>query len=68
MNDAITWGQITSAIIPFLEDIKSRRGLYDYTLEVGATTYEIKKKTMHVNVTLNPTRVAEKIELNFYIV
>lgn len=68
MNDAITWGQITTAIIPFLEDVKSRRGLYDYSVEVGATAYEIKKKTMHVNVTLNPTRVAEKIELNFYIV
>lgn len=67
-NDAITWSQVSNGLVEFLEAIKRKRGLYNYTVEVGATPYEIKRKTMHVNVTLNPTRVVEKIELNFFIV
>lgn len=66
-NDAITWGQVSGGIVEFLDDIRSRRGLYSFNVEVGATPYEIKTKTFHVNVTLEPTRVAEKISLNFFI-
>ena len=66
-NDTVTWSSVANDVIPFLEDIKNRRGLYNYTVEVGATDYEIKTKTFHVNVTLNPTRVVEKIELNLFI-
>lgn len=66
-NDAITWGQVSGAIVEFLEDVKKRRGLYGYSVEVGATAYEIKRKTFHCNVLLRPTRVVEKIDLNFYI-
>jgi len=67
-NDAITWGLVSGGIVEFLEDIKKRRGLYSYSVSVGATAYEIKKKTFHVSIILNPTRVVEKIELNFFIV
>jgi len=66
-NDPITWGQVSGAIVQFLEVIKNKRGLDDYSVEVGATDYERKTKTFHVNVTLEPTRVVEKIELNFFI-
>jgi len=66
-NDAFTWSQVQNNIQGFLESVKSRRGLYGYSIDVAATEYEIKKKTFHVNVTLNPTRVVEKIELNFFI-
>ena len=67
MNDSITWNAVAGDITDFLESIKKKRGLYSYSVSVGATEYEIKKKTFHVDVTLNPTRVAEKIELNFFI-
>ena len=67
-NDPITWGQVSGAIVDFLEVIKNKRGLDSYSVEVGATDYEKKTKTFHVNVTLEPTRVVEKIELNFFIV
>ncbi len=67
-NDAITWGQVSSAITEFLEIIKQRRGLDNYSIDVAATDYERKTKTFHVDVTLEPTRVVEKIELNFFIV
>ncbi len=66
-NDEITWGQVSGAIVEFLEVIKNRRGLDNYSVEVGATDYEKKTKRFHVNIILQPTRVVEQIELNFYI-
>lgn len=66
-NDPITWGQVASEVTDFLEVIKNRRGLDDYQVEVSATDYERKTKIFHVNVTLTPTRVVERIELNFFI-
>lgn len=66
-NDSITWNLVKADIVDFLESIKKRRGLYDYSIDVGASDYEKKTKTFHVDVTLNPTRVVEKIELNFFI-
>jgi len=66
-NDAVTWSQVSGGIVAFLDDIKARRGLYNFSVDVGATAYEIKTKTFHVNITLEPTRVAEKISLNFFI-
>jgi hypothetical protein len=66
-NDAITWGQVGGAITEFLEVVKNKRGLDAYSVEVGATDYEKKTKTFHVNIILEPTRVVEKIELNFFI-
>lgn len=67
LNDAITWSKVSAEIVQFLENIKQRRGLYNYSVEVSATDYERKRKTFHVNVILEPTRVVEKIELNFFI-
>jgi hypothetical protein len=66
-NDEITWGQVAGSIVDFLEVIKQNRGLDSYTVDVGATDYERKTKIFHVDVTLQPTRVVEKIELNFFI-
>ena len=66
-NDAVTHEQIKRGIIPFLDTIKSRRGLVDFSVEVGATDWEFKNKVCHVNVTLTPMKVIEKIELNLFI-
>lgn len=68
MNDSVTWAAIASNIDKFLKVIQDKRGLYGYNVDVGATEYEIKAKQIHVNVTLNPTRVVEQIYLNFFIV
>ncbi len=68
MNDQITWAAIAGNIDKFLKVIQDKRGLYSYNVDVGATEYEIKAKQIHVNVTLNPTRVVEQIHLNFFIV
>jgi hypothetical protein len=66
-NDSITWNMVSSDIVEFLEVIKRKRGLYSYDVSVAATDYEKKSKTFHVDVNLEPTRVVEKIELNFFI-
>ena len=66
-NDPITWAQIASPIVDFLEIVKSKRGLDSYSVDVGSTDYEKKTKKIHVNIVLQPTRVVEQIELNFFI-
>jgi phage tail sheath protein FI len=66
-NDPITWAQVGTEVTEFLETIKQKRGLDNYSVEVSATDYERKRKTFHVNIILQPTRVVERIELNFFI-
>jgi hypothetical protein len=66
-NDQITWTQVSGAVVDFLDVIKNKRGLDSYSVEVGATDYEKKTKKFHVNIILQPTRVVEQIELNFFI-
>ena len=68
MNDSGTWGAITDQVNKFLKTIQDKRGLYSYSVNVGASEYDIKAKRLNVNVTLNPTRVVEQILLNMYIV
>lgn len=67
-NDSETWSKISNEINAFLKVVQSKRGLYSFSVDVGATEYELKAKQIHVNVTLNPTRVIEQIYLNFFIV
>ena len=66
-NDDITWSRVGGNVQEFLEDVKVRRGLANYSVSVGATDYERKAKTFHINVELDPTRTVEKISLNFFI-
>jgi len=67
MNDEITWSKVHNQIVEFLENVKTKRGLYFYDVSVYATEYQKKRKTFSVDVTLEPTRTVEKIELNFSI-
>jgi hypothetical protein len=67
LNDAFTWTKFNGEVVSFLEQIKKKRGLYSYSVETSATDYEKKTKCFHSNITLYPTRVVERIELNFGI-
>lgn len=67
LNDSNTHEAIKNEIASFLSHIASRRGLKSYSVDVGCTEYEFKNKICHVNVSLTPMRVIEKIELNLYI-
>ncbi|MCK5018918.1 MAG: hypothetical protein KAS32_17785 [Candidatus Peribacteraceae bacterium] len=66
-NDSTTWSAISQQISRFLRVIQNKRGLYSFSVDVGATDYELKAKQIHANVTLDPTRVVEQIHLNFFI-
>lgn len=66
-NDSKTHEQIRSGISAFLDRIRARRGLVNFSVDVGADDYEFKNKICHVNVTLQPMKVIEKIELNLYV-
>jgi len=66
-NDVITWSSIGSTVSSFLETLKSRRGLSSYSVDVGATDYELKTKRCHVNIILTPIEALEQITINLYI-
>ncbi len=66
-NDKETHSQIASEIQLFLQTIQDARALEGYSVEVGATEYEKKQKICHVNVTLIPTSIIERIHLNLFI-
>lgn len=67
LNDEETWSRINQKVSAFLAQIKNGGGLYSYSVTVGADDYQKKSKEVHVNVTLEPVRLAEKIYLNFFI-
>lgn len=66
-NDTRLYQRIKNGANLLLKEIQERRGLYSYELDVGSTDYERRMKTVHVNVTLEPVRAAERIELNFFV-
>lgn len=66
-NSSDTWDKIRNGVAPMLSRIVSEGGIASYSIEVGATDYEYKTKTCHVNVTITPMRVIEQIQLNMYI-
>lgn len=67
LNDAQTWGEISTKINEFLSNIKDRRGLTNFEVKVGATALDIKMRRVNVNITLDPIRAIEQIQLNFFI-
>ena len=55
-------------INPFLKDVKGRRGLYDYYVQIDETTNtpeRIDRNELWGNIWLKPTRAAEFIRLSF---
>lgn len=67
-NDVFTRAQITSMIKPFLEDIKGRRGVYDYLVvcnEQNNTAEVIDRNELKVDILLKPTKTAEFISVRY---
>lgn len=63
-NGPAIWNQVRMDVIDFLELVKKKRGLFEYTVSVGATDAEIRYKTFHVNIELYVIKIAEKVEIN----
>lgn len=67
-NDEFTRAQVTAMIIPFMENIKGRRGVYDYKIicdETINTPETIDNNTLKLNVLIKPTRTAEFVEVKY---
>jgi len=55
-------------IDPFLRDVRSRRGIYDYMVvcdETNNTAERIDRNELWCDIYIKPTRAAEFIVLNF---
>lgn len=69
-NDPITWSRYMMLVEPLLDDIKSRRGLYEFSIKCDKSTntaYHIDNNEMVAEVWLQPTKVAERIITRFII-
>lgn len=69
-NDELTWRRWRGTVTPYLESIKSSRGLYDYLVIMDATTvtpYHQDRNEMPGKIFLKPTKTAEFIPIDFVI-
>lgn len=69
-NNAQTWRALIRLITPFLQNIKSRGGFYDFRVQCDSETNTpqmIDQNQMVCRVFVKPTRTAEFVELNFVL-
>lgn len=67
-NDDLTRMILVNMINPFLRDVKSRRGVYDYLVVCDSTNNSaerIDRNELWCDIYIKPTRAAEYIVLNF---
>ncbi len=67
-NDDMTRLLLINMIDPFLRDVKSRRGIYDYMVVCDGTNNtaeRIDRNELWCDIYIKPTRAAEYIVLNF---
>lgn len=67
-NDWVTWRRFRMLVEPFLNNIMSRRGLYDFRVVCDETTntpYYIDQNVMRGKILMQPTKAAEIIEIEF---
>lgn len=67
-NDAATHQRIAKNINLFLSDVKRRGGLKGFSVSVGASEYQLKRKTVQVDVNLEFPDIIEIMLLNFNVV
>jgi phage tail sheath protein FI len=69
-NDRLTWIQYTQLVNPLINDIKQRRGLYEFKVVCDETTntpYDIDNNTMVAEIWMKPTKTAERLINRFII-
>jgi hypothetical protein len=67
-NDSFTRLQLINMIDPFLRDVRSRRGIYDYLIVCNSTNNtaeRIDRNELWCDLYIKPTKAAEFIVLNF---
>lgn len=69
-NDEGTRANILGVLNPYYEQIKSRRGVYDYLVvcdDTNNTSTIIDQNALIVNIYLKPTKVAEYLRVNMIV-
>ena len=69
-NNSQTWRALVRLITPFLQNIKSKGGFYDFRVQCDDetnTAQMIDQNQMVCRVFVKPTRTAEFVELNFIL-
>lgn len=69
-NDRVTWNEFEDLVEPVLRNIKNKRGLYDYRIQMDATTVtsdQIDGYAMPGKVFIKPTKAAEDIPISFVV-
>ena len=66
-NDATLKSQFESLVKPILDDIKSKRGIYDYRLEIQDSPEARDMLMLPVVLHVKPTKALEYISINFVI-
>lgn len=67
-NDRFTRTQLKDMITPFLRDVESRRGIYDFYVQIDEennTPERIDRNELWASIFIKPTRAAEFINLQF---
>ena len=67
-NDAFTRARFVSLVAPYLEDVKSRRGVFDFKVvcdETNNTPERIDRNEFWADIYIKPTRSINFIQLNF---
>ena len=70
-NDEFTRGQFVALITPFLRDVQSRRGIFDYRVvcdETNNTPEVIDRNEFIGDIYIKPARSINFIQLNFVAV
>ncbi|MHB9037081.1 MAG: phage tail sheath C-terminal domain-containing protein [Armatimonadota bacterium] len=69
-NNSLTWRALVRLITPFLRNIKSKGGFYDFRVQCDGETNTaamIDQNQMLCRVFVKPTKTAEFVELNFVL-
>lgn len=69
-NDEKTWRQFGHLVIPFLNDVTQRRGLYDFRVQCDETTNTpevIDRNQMNARIFIKPVKAAEFIQIDLVI-
>ncbi|GAF82791.1 unnamed protein product, partial [marine sediment metagenome] len=67
-NDTFTRLQLINMVEPFLRDVRSRRGIYDFLVicdSTNNTPERIDRNELWADIYIKPTKAAEFIVLNF---
>jgi len=69
-NTQVTWNKFLTQVNPYLESVQQRQGLYAFQVIMDTTNNtpdQIDRNIMVGSIYLQPTRVAEFIQLDFNI-